>query len=64
MDGTGTEPHAVAQVVPLLKLRHLGDRRFDYLVPPEFFEALRVGSIVAVPFGSRRVRAGNPLPGE
>ena len=57
MAGTRTKPYAVAQVVPLLKLRHLGDRRFDYLVPPEYVGALDIGSMVTVPFGSRRVRA-------
>jgi len=46
----------MAEVVPLLRLRHLGDRRFDYLVPDELREHLRAGSLVEVPFGRRRVR--------
>lgn len=52
MEGAG-----VVQVVPLLKLRHLGDRRFDYLVPPELARQVGVGSIVTAPFGRRSVRA-------
>jgi primosomal protein N' (replication factor Y) len=50
-------PLVVAQVVPLLRLRHLGDRRFDYLVPPGMRASLSIGSLATVPFGSRRVRA-------
>ena len=53
---TGGE-RSVAQVMPLLKLRHLGDRRFDYLVPADLTSQLVVGSVVSVPFGSRTVRA-------
>ncbi|MFH0916459.1 MAG: primosomal protein N' [bacterium] len=45
------------QLVPLLRLRHLGDRRFDYLVPPELEERVRAGSVVSAPFGRRVVRA-------
>jgi primosomal protein N' (replication factor Y) len=47
----------VVQLVPLLRLRHLGDRRFDYLVPPELEHRVHVGSIVSAPFGRRVVRA-------
>jgi primosomal protein N' (replication factor Y) len=47
----------VVQVVPLLRVRQLGDRRFDYLVPPEFEERVRLGSLVSVPFGPRVARA-------
>jgi len=47
----------VVQVVPLLKLRHLGDRRFDYLVPEELAGEVRVGSIVRIPFGRRKAFA-------
>jgi primosomal protein N' (replication factor Y) len=45
------------RLVPLLRLRHLGDRRFDYLVPPELEDRVVLGSIVRAPFGSRSVRA-------
>ena len=45
------------QLVPLLRLRHLGDRRFDYLVPPELADRIDVGSVVSVPFGRRTARA-------
>lgn len=47
----------VAQVVPLLKVRHLGDRRFDYLVPGTLTNRVRVGSVVGVPFGRHSARA-------
>jgi len=47
----------VAQVVPLLRLRHLGDRRFDYLIPPDLLERVVRGSLVKVPFGKRQVTA-------
>jgi len=47
----------VAQLVPLLRLRHLGDRRFDYLVPASMRERVHVGSVVWAPFGKRRTRA-------
>ncbi len=47
----------MVQLVPLLRVRHLGDRRFDYLVPPEFEERVRLGSVVSAPFGRRVVRA-------
>lgn len=46
----------VAQLVPLLKLRHLGDRRFDYLAPVDLASRLQVGSLVSVPFGHRIAR--------
>jgi primosomal protein N' (replication factor Y) len=47
----------VAQVVPLLKVRHLGDRLFDYLVPCALSGRVRVGSVVGVPFGRQSARA-------
>ncbi len=47
----------VVRLVPLLKLRHLGDRRFDYLVPSDLSEGVQVGSVVTAPFGRRSVRA-------
>jgi len=50
-------PGRVVQLVPLLRLRHLGDRRFDYLVPDESSADVFVGSIVTAPFGGRSVRA-------
>jgi primosomal protein N' (replication factor Y) (superfamily II helicase) len=46
-----------AQVVPLLRLHHLGDRRFDYLVPADLAGTVGRGSIVTVPFGKRTVQA-------
>ena len=45
------------QLVPLLRLRHLGDRLFDYLVPPELEKLVGAGSVVSAPFGRRMVRA-------
>lgn len=60
MEGTatvGAEVDPVVQVVPLLKLRHLGDRRFDYVVPPELAARVQRGSVVSVPFGKRKAWA-------
>ena len=51
------EPGRVVQLVPLLRLRHLGDRHFDYLVPSELGGEIPIGTIVTAPFGSRSVRA-------
>lgn len=45
------------QVVPLLRLHHLGHRRFDYVVPTDADAAVAIGSVVYVPFGRRTVRA-------
>ena len=64
---TQGEPKRVVQVVPLLKLQRLGDRSFDYLVPPALADQIRIGSVVVAPFGRRTVRAvvvGEELPGE
>jgi primosomal protein N' (replication factor Y) len=47
----------IARTVVLLRLHHLGDRRFDYRVPPRLVDSVRVGSVVTVPFGKRTVRA-------
>ncbi|HEY5528461.1 MAG TPA: primosomal protein N' [Thermoleophilia bacterium] len=47
----------VVQLVPLLRLRHLGNRRFDYTVPAELAGEVSLGSVVSVPFGTRSVRA-------
>jgi primosomal protein N' (replication factor Y) len=47
----------IARVVPLLRLHHLGDRRFDYLIPESLADAVSRGSIVTVAFGKRTVRA-------
>lgn len=46
----------VAQVVPLLRVRHLAGRRFDYEVPEGLAATVQVGSVVWVPFGSRVIR--------
>ncbi|MFM8530756.1 MAG: primosome assembly protein PriA, partial [Ilumatobacteraceae bacterium] len=44
----------IARVVPdVIGL----DKQFDYLVPEEMSAAVRVGTIVRVPLGPRRVRA-------
>ena len=47
----------IAQVVPLLRLHHLGGRRFDYLIPDRLAGAVTRGSLVTVPFGKRTVQA-------
>jgi len=47
----------VVQVVPLLRLHHLGDRRFDYLVPHTCTDEIGLGSVLQVPFGARTVTA-------
>ncbi len=52
-----TQSGRKVRVVPLLRLHHLGDRRFDYLVPPELQDRVGLGSIVRAPFGNRSVRA-------
>ncbi len=52
--------HAVKEVVQcvvLLRLHHLGDRVFDYLVPPGLRAEVEVGSLVSVPFRGRPARA-------
>lgn len=51
------ESGGVVQVVPLLKLSHLGDRRYDYRVPPALSGRIVVGSVVTAPFGHRTARA-------
>ncbi|MGI5939538.1 MAG: replication restart helicase PriA [Thermoleophilia bacterium] len=48
---------STVQVVPLLRLHHLGNRRFDYLVPDGLEGTVGPGSVVYVPFGRRTVRA-------
>ena len=50
------ERGTVVSVVPLVPAWRI-DRRFDYLVPPKLQPAVRVGSLVRVPFGNRGVRA-------
>jgi primosomal protein N' (replication factor Y) (superfamily II helicase) len=47
----------IARVVVLLRLHHLGDRQFDYLVPEHLAEAVSPGAVVTVPFGKRTARA-------
>jgi primosomal protein N' (replication factor Y) (superfamily II helicase) len=46
----------VARVIVLLRLHHLGERHFDYLIPEEMAGAVSAGSIVMVPFGRRTAR--------
>ena len=43
---------AIARILTELAL----DREFDYLIPPELVGAVRIGSIVRIPFGHRRAR--------
>ncbi len=51
----GPHPDPVAwQVVPLLAVRSLSDRDFDYL-PPESGPPIEIGGLVRVPFGGRVV---------
>ena len=47
----------IARVIVLLRLHHLGDRQFDYLIPEHLTAELSVGSVVTVPFGKRTARA-------
>lgn len=47
----------VIQVIPLLGVRSLGDRRFSYTVPDELAAGVVIGSLVRVPFRHRDVRA-------
>jgi len=47
----------VVQCVVLLRLHHLGDRVFDYVVPPGLRGGVEVGSLVSVPFRGRAARA-------
>jgi primosomal protein N' (replication factor Y) len=47
----------VARVIVLLRLHHLGDRRFDYLIPEELAANVSAGSVVSVPFGRRTAQA-------
>ena len=49
-----TDGALIARVVP--DVTGL-DKQFDYVVPPELADAVRVGSIVRVPLGPRKVRA-------
>lgn len=51
-----SEKRHTVRLVPLLRINHLGDRLFDYLVPPALEGAVEVGSIVRAPFGPRTVR--------
>ncbi|MGH2812182.1 MAG: hypothetical protein ACRDI1_05665, partial [Actinomycetota bacterium] len=44
-----------AAVFPLIPAWRL-DRAFDYAIPGRFRDEVRVGSLVRVPFGGRRVR--------
>ena len=45
-------PLAVAKILTEIAL----DREFDYLIPGELLERVRIGSVVWVPFGRRRAR--------
>lgn len=46
------EAVSVAPLVPAWRV----DRPFDYLVPPVLRDKVKVGSLVRIPFGARRVR--------
>jgi len=46
----------VAQVVPLVRARPLGNRVFDYLVPNELLDDVKVGALVRIPLGRQTVR--------
>ena len=48
----GQKPRDVARVVTDLAL----DREFDYRIPPDLLEQVRVGSVVRIPFGRRWTR--------
>lgn len=54
---SGRDGTQIAQVIPLTGVRRLGDRRFDYLVPPDLEKRVAAGSVVVVPFGHRTVWA-------
>ncbi len=45
-------PPVVAKIITDIAL----DREFDYLIPAELQDRVRIGSVVRVPFGSRHVR--------
>lgn len=45
---------AIANVYIQLKTRSL-EKPFDYLIPPEFMEITRPGSVIVVPFGRQKV---------
>ena len=47
----------IVRAVPLLAVRSLGVRSFDYSVPAGLEEVVHRGSVVRVPFGGRSVRA-------
>lgn len=49
------DPGVRASVIPLLPVWRV-DRAFDYLVPHDLVAKVRVGSLVRVPFGKRKVR--------
>jgi primosomal protein N' (replication factor Y) len=52
----GLSESVIAQVVPLIRVHSLGDRRFDYLVPETMADRIGVGAVVGVHFGSRTAR--------
>jgi primosomal protein N' (replication factor Y) len=47
----------IARVIVLLRLHHLGDRQFDYVIPEHLAGAVSAGCVVTVPFGKRTERA-------
>jgi len=55
-EGASCPGKVVARVVPLLKVKSLGDRSFDYLIPAGLSESVRAGSVVGIQFGNRRAR--------
>jgi primosomal protein N' len=53
---TAPDATLIASVVPLVPVWRV-DRTFDYLVPNELKETVRIGSVVRARFGGRNVRA-------
>ncbi|MCX8032884.1 MAG: primosomal protein N' [Thermoleophilia bacterium] len=67
----GAHSLQIVQVVPLVRVRSLANRVFDYLVPQEFEGSVQVGALVRVPLGRQVIRGvvvdlgpSQPLPPE